>query len=40
MKGNSMVDILIVEDNKIILELSDENRREIRNINKELENNS
>ena len=28
----------IVEDNKIILELSDENRREIRNINKKLEN--
>ena len=27
----------IVEDNKIILELSDDNRREIRNINKEIE---
>ena len=28
----------IVEDNRTILELSDDNRREIRNINKELEN--
>ena len=28
----------IVGDNKIILDLSDENRKEIRNINKELEN--